>query len=275
MPSYRFCRPDDLRLIVLAINECYRMHYPDMPEMTEDTLKEHMTLFDVRPGNCMVALERNAPVGVVVSTKRAYGAWIQAIGCKTTVQRQGVVSQLLEALIRKIAIQKTPDIAVDVPEDNVAARRFFVSNGFEERGRYVSYQGFLGAPTSLSAQVETVPAPALLVHYAPLHAVAACWERNPESLAAYGSLPQGAVYREHGEVCGYVMYWGETILDLAVAPQADALTVSRALLGAMQANGITQATLPKVPDTEPLCAVLPQCGLQPIATYLLMGRALQ
>lgn len=277
MPSYRFCRPDDLRLIVLAINECYRMHYPDMPEMTADKLKEHMTLFDVRPGNCMVALERNAPVGVVVSTKRAYGAWIQAIGCKPAVQRQGVASQLLEALIRKIAIQKTPDIAVDVPENNVAARSFFVSNGFDERGRYVSYQGPLLALASpcFSGQVEVVPAPGLLVHHAPFHAIPACWERHAESLAAYGSLPQGAVYREQGEVCGYVMYWGETILDLAVAPQADALTVSRALLGAMQANGITQATLPKVPDTEPLRAVLPQCGLQPITAYLLMGQALQ
>ena len=63
MPSYRFCRPDDLPLIIRAINACYLMHYPDTPTMTDERLKEHMTLFQVRPGNCMVALERQQPVG--------------------------------------------------------------------------------------------------------------------------------------------------------------------------------------------------------------------
>ena len=63
--------------------------------MTEERFKEHMTLFQVRPGNCMVALERQQPVGVVVSTKRDYGVWIQALGCQPAFQRRGIASQLL------------------------------------------------------------------------------------------------------------------------------------------------------------------------------------
>ena len=106
MPSYRFCRPDDLTLIIRAINACYLMHYPDEPAMTEERLKEYTTLFHVRPGNCMVALERQQPVGVVVSTKRDYGVWIQALGCQPAFQRRGIATQLLEALVRKIAIQR-------------------------------------------------------------------------------------------------------------------------------------------------------------------------
>ena len=125
MPSYRFCRPDDLALIVKAINACYRMHYPDEPAMTEERFKTHMTLFDVRPGNCMVALERQQPVGVVVSTKRVLGAWIQAVGCQPAFQRRGVATQLVEALLRKIAIQRAPVVTVDVPTDNTPARQFF------------------------------------------------------------------------------------------------------------------------------------------------------
>ena len=275
MPSYRFCRPDDLRLIVLAINTCYRRHYADMPELTEEQLKEHMTLFDVRPGNCMVALERQAPVGVVVSTKREYGAWIQALGCQPAVQRQGIASQLLEALMRKIAIQKTPYISVDVPADNVAARACFASNGFNECGRYVTYAGRIVPPAAVPGALEAVPAPRLLVHYGPFHTAPACWERRAESLAAYGARPQGVVYHEHGDVQGYVMYYRETILDLAVAPQVDLQMVSQALLGTLATQGITRVTLPKVPEIEPLCAVLPRCGLYPTTTYLGMGQALQ
>ena len=143
MPSYRFCRPDDLTLIIRAINACYLMHYPDEPAMTEERLKEHMTLFQVRPGNCMVALERQQPVGVVVSTKRDYGVWIQALGCQPAFQRRGIATQLLEALVRKIAIQRAPLVTVDVPTTNTPALRFFEAVHFTVRGRYVSYQGFL------------------------------------------------------------------------------------------------------------------------------------
>src|SRR5499427_2837444 len=178
MPSYRFCRPDDLMLIVRAINTCYRLHYPDEPEMTEARLKEQMTLFDVRPGNCMVALERQQPVGVVVSTKRDYGTWIQAVGCQPAFQRRGIATQLVEALIRKIAIQRAPLVTVDVPADNTPARRFFEAAHFTVRGRYVSYQGALMETPGISGSIEAVPPPDVLAYYASFHTLPACWERN-------------------------------------------------------------------------------------------------
>ena len=130
MSSYRFCHPDDLTLIIRAINACYLMHYPDAPAMTEERLKEHMTLFHVRPGNCMVALERQQPVGVVVSTKRDYGVWIQALGSQPAFQRRGIATQLVEALLRKIAIQRAPIVTGDVAADNSPARRFFEALDF-------------------------------------------------------------------------------------------------------------------------------------------------
>src|SRR5262245_48463118 len=176
MPSYRFCRPDDLTLIVRAINTCYRMHYPDEPEMTEERFKEQMTLFAVRPGNCMVALERQQPVGVVVSTKRDYGAWIQAVGCQPAWQRRGIATQLVEALLRKIAIQLAPVVTVDVPADNPPTRHFFEALDFTVRGHYVSYQGSVPEATRTTGRTEPVPAPDLLAYYAPLHTRPACWE---------------------------------------------------------------------------------------------------
>ena len=150
MPSYRFCRPDDLELIVRAINQCCRIHETDTPEMTEERLKAHMTLFAVRPGNCMVALERQQPVAAIISTRREAGAWIQTLGCQPAFQRRGVASQLVEALVRKIAIQRTEDITVDVPEDNDAALNFFQAVGFEERGRFVTLAGEPDNPGDLT-----------------------------------------------------------------------------------------------------------------------------
>ena len=275
MPSYRFCRPDDLALIVRAINTCYRMHYPDEPAMTEERFKTHMTLFDVRPGNCMVALERQQPVGVVVSTKRDYGVWIQALGCQPAFQRRGIATQLIEALVRKIAIQRAPLVTVDVPTTNTPALRFFEAVDFTVRGHYVSYQGFLTGMTGSPGRIETVPPTDLLAYYAPFHTAPACWERNAESLAGYGTLPQGYAYYAQDTVQGYLIHWGNTILDLAIAPQTDAEQVSAALLGRLHVAGCTHAAVAKVPEGEPMGPVLTRLGFTPTADYLLMGQELQ
>lgn len=274
MPSYRFCRPDDLALIVHAINTCYNVHDAAAIPMTQERLKEHMTLFAVRPGNCVVALEQHQPVGVVVSTKRDTGAWLQALGCQAAFQRRGIAAQLVEALIRKIAIQHVPRLTVDVPTDRHPAVHFFEALAFTIQGRYVSYQGVLPAP-SLPQAIETMPAPEILDAYAHYHTTEACWERSAASLAAYGTLPLGYVYRAQGAVQGYLLHLGETILDLALAPQAASLEVVTALLGRMQAAGHAQAVLPKVPDHDPLHAVLPCLGFTAVREFLWMGRNLQ
>jgi GNAT superfamily N-acetyltransferase len=275
MPSYRFCRPDDLTLIIRAINSCYLMHYPDKPAMTEERLKEYMTVFQVRPGNCMVALEQQQPVGVVVSTKRDYGVWIQALGCQPAFQRRGIATQLIEALVRKIAIQRAPLVMVDVPSTNTPALRFFEAVHFTVRGRYVSYQGLLTQVPGSPGSLEAVSSPDVLAYYAPFHTIPACWERNAESLAGYGTLPQGYAYYAQGTVQGYLIHRDNTILDLALAPQADAQQVSAALLGRMRAAGCTHATLAKVPEGEPIVPVLARLGFTPTADYLLMGQDLQ
>jgi GNAT superfamily N-acetyltransferase len=275
MPSYRFCRPDDLVLIIRAMNACYLMHYPEVPAMTEERLKEHMTLFQVRPGNCMVALERQQPVGVVVSTKRDYGVWIQALGCQPAFQRRGIASQLLEALVRKIAIQRAPLVTVDVPTSNTPARHFFEAVDFTVRGRYVTYQGSLTGMHDLSASVEAMSPPALLPYYVPFHTAPACWERNAESLAGYGTLPQGYACYSQGTLQGYLIHRDTTILDLALAPHADAEQTSATLLGRMHAAGYTHATLAKVPEGEAVGPVLTRLGFTPMAEYLLMGQDLQ
>ena len=274
MPSYRFCRPDDLELIVRAINQCCRIHETDTPEMTEERLKAHMTLFAVRPGNCMVALERQQPVAAVISTRREAGAWIQTLGCQPALQRRGVASQLVEALIRKIAIQRTEDITVDVPEDNDAALQFFQAVGFEERGRFVTLEGKPDSPGDLTGEVVQTPAAELLNSYEAFHVFPACWERSADSLAGYGELLQGYAYREDGAPRGYLLHQGATILDLACAPDADAVRISAILLDHLRAAGTSPFVLPKVNTTDPLFDILQQQGLKPVRSYRLMGQKL-
>ena len=272
MPSYRFCRPDDLELIVRAINRCCRIHETDTPEMTEERLKTHMTLFAVRPGNCMVALERHQPVAAVISTRREGEAWIQTLGCQPAFQRRGIASQLVEALVRKIAIQRTEDIAVDVPEDNEAALQFFRSVGFEERGRLVTLEGQPAGPVDSPAKAVEAPAADLLRVYREFHAFPTCWERSADSLAGYGELIRGCGYRCNGATQGYLLYRNATILDLACSPGADAARISAILLNYLPAE--SPLTFPKVNVDDPLFDILQKQGLKPSRGYRLMGQRL-
>ncbi len=275
MPSYRFCRPDDLTLIVTAINQCYRIHYPHEPEMTIDRFKQLITLYDIRPGNCMVAQENRKPVGVVISTKRDYGSWIQAIGCKPGFQRRGIARQLVEALLRKIYIQGVPLVTVDVPEENIPAQQFFEAMNFTIRGRYISYRGDLSPCLEETGEIEVVSSSELLTYHATFHSCTQCWERNAESLAGYGNLPHGYAYREQGALRGYLLYWHDTLLDLAIDPQTDMERVGRALFGSLRREGISQASLSKVPENDPLSSVLEKLGLTPFAYHLFMGQDLR
>src|SRR5206468_7762537 len=143
-------------------------------------------------------------------------------------------------------IQRAPLVTVDVPTNNTPAVKFFEAADFTVRGHYVSYQGFLAEMPDIPGSIEAVPTPELLAYYAPFHTTPACWERNAESLAGYGALPQGYAYYAQDTIQGYLIHWGNTILDLAIAPQADTEQVSAALLGHMRTAGIAHATLAKI-----------------------------
>ena len=78
-----------------------------------------------------------------------------------------------------------------------------------------------------------------------------------------------------GTVQGYFIHQGNSILDLALAPQADAEHVSAALLSHMYATGWIHATLAKVSEDEPIGAVLVRLGFTSTTDHLWMGQDLQ
>ena len=112
---YRFCRPEDIPLIVQAINACYDVHFPEHPPVTVDQFRAEMGLLSLWPSNTMVVLEGNAPVAVIVGTKRPYGCWIAKLGVQRDSQRQGIARYIVEALVRKLSIIGPQVISVTCP----------------------------------------------------------------------------------------------------------------------------------------------------------------
>lgn len=131
MPSFRFCRPDTIPLLVQALNQCYRPHFPGDAEFTIERFRQAMKEMDVWPSNSMVAIEGDDPIAVIVGTKREHEVLIRWLGVAPGHEHRGHGSHLVMSLSHKLAVLGPPRLVAEVPEDNEAAIGMFESLGFE------------------------------------------------------------------------------------------------------------------------------------------------
>ncbi|MBI4639574.1 MAG: GNAT family N-acetyltransferase [Candidatus Tectomicrobia bacterium] len=273
MSLFRFCRPDDIPLIVRAINECYDVHFPEETPMTVEQFKFLIRTYGYWTSNCMIAQENRDPIGIIVGTKREYGCWIAMIGMKPGFERQGIGSHLVDSLMRKLSIIGPRKISVDVPEAHEGVKAFFTTLGFSLWDRYFTYEGSL-EPSSKERNVEQVDPEKILEYYAHFHPLPQCWERDAESVRKQAPFVNGYAYREGSDLPGYLLLQEERVVDLAIDPNADHLRVGKALLA--HASHLTgkPIRIPKVPEQDPLREMLEKLGFPPVASHLFMGKDL-
>ena len=79
MSAYRFCRTDDVALLVDALNRCWSPYFPDEPPMTPEVFKRSIRDLQVWCSSCMVAFSGSDPIGVLIGAKRPSGTLIHKI----------------------------------------------------------------------------------------------------------------------------------------------------------------------------------------------------
>lgn len=195
MPSYRFCRPDTIPLLVEALNACWAPHFPDEPEMTVERFRNEMRELDVWPSNSMVAIERDDPIAVIIGTKREHEVLIHRLAVAPDHQRQGHGSHLVMSLSHKLAVLGPPKLVAEVPSDNQPAQSLFTALGFHRETPLTDWQldtspsepEAAGRPladsASVQSQLETsairaVPAGSLLGSLPEI----TTWHRSPRTL---------------------------------------------------------------------------------------------
>ena len=62
MSAYRFCRTDDIALLVDALNRCWSPYFPEQPPMTPAAFKRSIRDLQVWCSSCMVAFSGPDPV---------------------------------------------------------------------------------------------------------------------------------------------------------------------------------------------------------------------
>ena len=183
MPAYRFCRSDDVPLLVRACNACYRVHFPDRPEMTVDEFKRAARELNVWASSCMVAFEGKELIGVLMVAKRKTESWIYCIGVHPDHQRMGHGSHMLDSLSRKLAILGPPRLLAEVPETWAGPRAFLEACGYRAERRLVDFVADpQPAPPGAAEVIVPVTLSELVEAEAFDHDARRCWSRAPRTL---------------------------------------------------------------------------------------------
>ena len=139
MSAYRFCRTDDVALLVDALNRCWSPYFPDEPPVTPATFKRSIRDLQVWCSSSMVAFSGSEPIGVLIGAKRPSATLVHKVAVHPDHRRQGHGSHLLASLGSKLAILGPPRMIAEVPETLAPACGLFSASGYVQEALLTDY----------------------------------------------------------------------------------------------------------------------------------------
>jgi GNAT superfamily N-acetyltransferase len=277
MSAYRFCRTDDMVLLVDALNRCWFPYSPDEPLMTPAAFKHSIRHLQVWCSSCMVAFSGSDPIGVLIGAKRPSGTLVHKIAVHPDHRRQGHGRHLLASLGSKLAILGPPRIMVEVPETLAPACGLFSAGGYVQEALLVDYvlqdeehdarevDGRFVIPVT----VDDLAANGLLGEAHPQ----ACWERSVETLTARKDDIAGLAVASDERIEAYLLYVNRgqeatEIMSLRSFIEDGGARLTQ-LLAQLRARGMATLRFPKVHPDEMSKECLETLGFRPVGGHLL------
>jgi GNAT superfamily N-acetyltransferase len=283
LSAYRFCRTDDISLLVDALNRCWAPYFPDEPAMTPAAFKRSIRDLQVWCSSCMVAFAGSDPIGVLIGAKRPTGTLVHRIAVHPDHCRQGHGRHLLTSLSSKLAILGPPRIVAEVPESFAPACALFRASGFKQEAVLTDYllehqpdaaqswpalserdKGARVEGYVIPVSVDDLAANGLLEGAAPV-----CWERAVETFTARKDEIAGLAIASDERIEAYVLYLNTgKILSLRSFVEDDGARLHH-LLARVGGQGITTFRFPKVHPAEIPKELLETLGFRPAGGHLL------
>jgi GNAT superfamily N-acetyltransferase len=270
--SYRFCRTDDIGLLVDALNRCWAPHFPGEPEVTPAAFKRSIRDLQVWCSSCMVAFAGADPIGVLIGAKRPSGTLVHKIAVHPDHVRQGHGHHLLESLGSKLAILGPPRIVAEVPEAFAPARGLFSASGFVEESLLTDYvlaevpstrEGGLVIPVTL----DDLAANGLVGEAGAGPDV--CWERSLETLTARKDEVGGLAVVADDRIEAYLLYIKDGELVSLRSFVDDGGARLKGLISQFHAVGGRNLRFPKVHPAEVPRETLETLGFRPTGVHRL------
>lgn len=276
MSSYRFCRTDDVSLLVDALNRCWSPHFPDEPAVTPASFKRSIRDLQVWCSSCMVAFSGSDPIAVLIGAKRPSGTLIHKIAVHPDHLRQGHGRHLLTSLSSKLAILGPPKMVAEVPATLEATRELFAASGYlqeavltdytleqSERGRAPQVEGFV-----IPVTVDDLAANGLLGEAD----AQICWERSVETLTARKDEIAGLAVASDERIEAYLLYVDRGVEEAEIVSLRSFVEDGGArlaqLLSQLRARGIVTFRFPKVHPAEISTELLETLGFRSAGAHL-------
>ena len=276
MSAYRFCRTDDIGLLVDALNRCWSPYFPDEPAMTPAAFKRSIRDLQVWCSSCMVAFSGSDPIGVLIGAKRPSGTLVHRIAVHPEHRRQGHGRHLLDSLGSKLAILGPPRIVAEVPEALDSACALFSASGYVQEALLTDYlwqgeendvrdEGWFVIPVT----VDDLAANGLLGEADPQ----VCWERSMETLTARKADIEGLAVASDERIEACILYirastQAPEIMSLRTFTE-DGGACLKQLLSRLRAQGMGTFRLSKVHPAETSREVLEALGFRPAGGHRL------
>ena len=279
MPAYRFCRTDDIPLLVDALNACYAVHFPDPPTLSEADFKREIRELSVWSSSCMVASDDGEPIAVVTGAKRERETLIHRIGVRPDFLRRGHARHLLESLGQKFSILGPPRVVAEVPEDLPQVRALFEAVGYVAEESFADFALSTALPSPAAAgEVGRASLDDLLRYGALAASDSKSWERALPTLQNRKDQLEGLAIASDRSVEAYVLFRDlpelgrrEIVALGGAKPQGDGGTDARVLLEiairvACQSDSLG-VTVPRVSNDEIPWSHLEALGFRKGRTY--------
>ena len=284
MAAYRFCRTDDIGLLVDALNRCWAPYFPDEPLMTPAAFKRSIRDLQVWCSSCMVAFSGSDPIGVLIGAKRPSGTLVHKIAVHPDHLRQGHGHHLLDSLGSKLAILGPPRIVAEVPETLVPACELFSASGYAQEAVLTSYvlqpeensstraefprslvAGDQNGEFVIPVTVDDLAANGLLGQDQP----PVCWQHSVETLTARKDESVGLAVATDEQIEAYILYLSDGEILLLRTFIEDSGPRLKRLLSQLRARGMTTLRFPKVHPGEISRELLETLGFRPAGVHRL------
>ena len=267
MAAYRFCRTDDIALLVDALNRCWAPYQPDDPLMTRDAFKRSIRDLQVWCSSCMVAFSGPDPVGVLIGAKRASGTLVHQIAVHPDHRRHGHGRHLLASLGSKLSILGPPRMVAEIAEIHAPACELFSASGYVQEALLTDYvlQGNANGVSELAdgrfvipVTVDDLAANGLLGEADPL----VCWERSAETLTARKADISGLAVASDERIEAYLLHLDDGEIVALRSFVEDGGSRLTQLFSRLRARGVETMRVSKVHPAEISTDLLESLGFR-------------
>ena len=268
MSAYRFCRTDDIALLVDAWNRCGLPHELGGVPLSVPAFKQEIRELGLWCSSCMVAFDGSDPVAVLIGCKRPPETLVLRIAAHPDHLRRGHGRHLLTSLSAKLAILGPKTLLAEIPEENAAARALFAACGWREERRWVD---LVPDPAALAIAprgvVQEVTPDELGTALAPSPGAHRSWGRTQATTTARGDRLKGLAIASDERLEAALLYATDdarvTVWSLAYERDAAGEAALRSLLRELVHRDLGSISIPRIGGGEIDLERLPALGLHP------------